>query len=86
MSNVNIEQPYHNDLFLLGYDNYDFIVHTPIIAPDTPIDFLTNPEVIRETLNYLMLSSDRVTQMTRTYHDIEAVTRLLEEVTKSYTK
>lgn len=30
-----------------------------------------------------VLCSDRVTQMTKTYNDIEAVNRLLEEVTKN---
>ncbi|XP_046408464.1 trafficking kinesin-binding protein milt [Ischnura elegans] len=41
-----------------------------------------SPEQIRETLNYFLLCANRVDQMTRTYNDIEAVSRLLEEKEK----
>eukprot|EP00062_Callorhinchus_milii_P011979 gi/632958518/ref/XP_007895082.1/ PREDICTED: trafficking kinesin-binding protein 1 isoform X3 [Callorhinchus milii] len=61
---------------IYGYDHDDWL-HTPLISPDTNID-LTN-EQIEETLKYMLLCADRVGQMTKTYSDIDAVTRLLEE-------
>ncbi|GAB1600514.1 trafficking kinesin-binding protein 1-like isoform X2 [Argonauta hians] len=59
-----------------GYDNEDWI-QTPLIPLDDDIELTT--EQIEETLKYFILCAQRVTQMTRTYNDIEAVTRLLEE-------
>ncbi|CAJ1083731.1 trafficking kinesin-binding protein 1-like [Xyrichtys novacula] len=59
-----------------GYDNDDWL-HTPLVAPDTRFDLTT--EQIEETLKYFLLCADRVGQMTKTYNDIDAVTRLLEE-------
>ncbi|XP_062926146.1 trafficking kinesin-binding protein 1 isoform X5 [Mobula hypostoma] len=61
---------------IYGYD-YDDWLHTPLISPDVNID-LTN-EQIEETLKYMLLCAERVGQMTKTYNDIDAVTRLLEE-------
>ncbi|XP_030002560.1 trafficking kinesin-binding protein 1 isoform X4 [Sphaeramia orbicularis] len=49
----------------------------PLVAPDTRLDLTT--EQIEETLKYFLLCADRVGQMTKTYNDIDAVTRLLEE-------
>ncbi|XP_074080038.1 huntingtin-associated protein 1 isoform X2 [Macrotis lagotis] len=37
------------------------------------------PTQIQETLQYFLLCSERVSQVTKTYHDIDAVTSLLEE-------
>uniref|UniRef100_A0A3Q3XGF0 Trafficking protein, kinesin binding 1a n=1 Tax=Mola mola TaxID=94237 RepID=A0A3Q3XGF0_MOLML len=59
-----------------GYDHDDWL-HTPLVAPDTRLDLTT--EQIEETLKYFLLCADRVGQMTKTYNDIDAVTRLLEE-------
>uniref|UniRef100_A0A0L8GQ30 HAP1 N-terminal domain-containing protein n=2 Tax=Octopus bimaculoides TaxID=37653 RepID=A0A0L8GQ30_OCTBM len=59
-----------------GYDNEDWI-QTPLIPLDDDLELTT--EQIEETLKYFILCAQRVTQMTRTYNDIEAVTRLLEE-------
>ncbi|KAF7664685.1 hypothetical protein LDENG_00168480 [Lucifuga dentata] len=59
-----------------GYDRDDWL-HTPLITPDTRLDLTT--EQIEETLKYFLLCADRVGQMTKTYNDIDAVTRLLEE-------
>uniref|UniRef100_A0A665TT62 Trafficking protein, kinesin binding 1a n=1 Tax=Echeneis naucrates TaxID=173247 RepID=A0A665TT62_ECHNA len=59
-----------------GYDHDDWL-HTPLVAPDTTLDLTT--EQIEETLKYFLLCADRVGQMTKTYNDIDAVTRLLEE-------
>ncbi|KAL7382669.1 hypothetical protein ABVT39_026175 [Epinephelus coioides] len=59
-----------------GYDHDDWL-HTPLVAPDARLDLTT--EQIEETLKYFLLCADRVGQMTKTYNDIDAVTRLLEE-------
>ncbi|KAG5264717.1 hypothetical protein AALO_G00257250 [Alosa alosa] len=59
-----------------GYDHDDWI-HTPIISPQAHIELTV--EQIEETLSYFLLCADRVGQMTKTYNDIDAVTRLLEE-------
>lgn len=59
-----------------GYDHDDWL-HTPLVAPEASLDLTT--EQIEETLKYFLLCADRVGQMTKTYNDIDAVTRLLEE-------
>ncbi|XP_056618049.1 trafficking kinesin-binding protein 1 isoform X1 [Triplophysa dalaica] len=61
---------------IYGYDHDDWL-HTPLISPDATLDLTT--EQIEETLKYFLLCADRVGQMTKTYNDIDAVTRLLEE-------
>ncbi|XP_054046278.1 trafficking kinesin-binding protein 1 isoform X2 [Rissa tridactyla] len=61
---------------IYGYDHDDWL-HTPLISPDVNIDLTT--EQIEETLKYFLLCAERVGQMTKTYNDIDAVTRLLEE-------
>nr|XP_044992638.1 trafficking kinesin-binding protein 1 isoform X2 [Jaculus jaculus] len=61
---------------IYGYDHDDWL-HTPLVSPDASIDLTT--EQIEETLKYFLLCAERVGQMTKTYNDIDAVTRLLEE-------
>ncbi|XP_029115759.1 trafficking kinesin-binding protein 1 isoform X2 [Scleropages formosus] len=61
---------------IYGYDHDDWL-HTPLISPDACVDLTT--EQIEETLKYFLLCAERVGQMTKTYNDIDAVTRLLEE-------
>ncbi|KAK7147814.1 hypothetical protein R3I94_010366 [Phoxinus phoxinus] len=61
---------------IYGYDHDDWL-HTPLLSPDVNLDLTT--EQIEETLKYFLLCADRVGQMTKTYNDIDAVTRLLEE-------
>ena len=61
-----------------GYENNDWFISTPVLDPNEPIDL--SPEFISETLSYFILSAERLSQMTKTYNDIEVVTRLLEEV------
>lgn len=61
---------------IFGYDQDDWL-HTPLVDPNTSLDLTT--EQIEETLKYFLLCADRVGQMTKTYSDIDAVTRLLEE-------
>ncbi|XP_054000970.1 trafficking kinesin-binding protein milt isoform X2 [Hylaeus anthracinus] len=64
-----------------GYENSDWFIPSPALkSVDT--DLKLSPDQIRETLNYFILCSNRVSQMTKTYNDIEAVTRLLEEKEK----
>ncbi|XP_029052654.2 trafficking kinesin-binding protein milt isoform X2 [Osmia bicornis bicornis] len=64
-----------------GYENADWFIPSPALKTvDT--DLKLSPDQIRETLNYFILCSSRVSQMTKTYNDIEAVTRLLEEKEK----
>jgi hypothetical protein len=40
------------------------------------------PELAGATLDYFVSCGDRLSQMTKTYHDIDAVTRLLQEKEK----
>ncbi|KFO33300.1 Trafficking kinesin-binding protein 1 [Fukomys damarensis] len=61
---------------IYGYDHDDWL-HTPLISPEASISLTT--EQIEETLKYFLLCAERVGQMTKTYNDIDAVTRLLEE-------
>ncbi|KAK6326996.1 hypothetical protein J4Q44_G00026410 [Coregonus suidteri] len=61
---------------IYGYDHDDWL-HTPLLSPDTNLDLTV--EQIEETLKYFLLCAERVGQMTKTYNDIDAVTRLLEE-------
>ncbi|XP_041374534.1 trafficking kinesin-binding protein 1-like isoform X3 [Gigantopelta aegis] len=60
-----------------GYNHKDWIIQTPIVPPD--LDLTLTDEQIGGTLDYFVLCGDRLTQMTKTYNDIEAVTHLLEE-------
>ncbi|XP_041839493.1 trafficking kinesin-binding protein 1, partial [Melanotaenia boesemani] len=61
---------------VFGYDNDDWL-HTPLLPPEVVLGLTY--EQIEETLKYFLLCSDRVGQVTKTYHDIKAVTHLLEE-------
>uniref|UniRef100_A0A8C9T879 Si:dkey-28e7.3 n=1 Tax=Scleropages formosus TaxID=113540 RepID=A0A8C9T879_SCLFO len=61
---------------VFGYTHDDWL-HTPLFPPDAVL-CLTDQQ-IEETLRYFLLCAERVAQVTKTYHDIEAVTHLLEE-------
>ncbi|XP_033911695.3 trafficking kinesin-binding protein 1-like isoform X7 [Acipenser ruthenus] len=61
---------------LFGYEHDDWL-HTPLLPPETGLQLTT--EQIEETLKYFIMCSERVGQVTKTYHDIDAVTQLLEE-------
>ncbi|XP_034474749.1 trafficking kinesin-binding protein milt isoform X3 [Drosophila innubila] len=64
-----------------GYANEDWFVPAPALP--IPVEGLgLTKEQTRECLNYFLLCGNRVSQMTRAYDDIEAVTRLLEEKEK----
>ncbi|CAG2173984.1 unnamed protein product, partial [Oppiella nova] len=60
-----------------GYDNNDWYIKTPVLDSEAPVDL--SAETIGETLKYFILSGERLSQMTKTYNDIEVVTKLLEE-------
>lgn len=53
-------------------------IQTPLIDLEQSFDF--SLENINELFKYFLLSSERLSQMTKVYNDIEAVIRLLEEV------
>ncbi|XP_069763252.1 trafficking kinesin-binding protein 1-like isoform X2 [Narcine bancroftii] len=59
-----------------GYSHDDWL-HTPLVTPD--LNICLSQQQIEETLKYFLLCAERVGQVTKTYHDIEAVTHLLEE-------
>uniref|UniRef100_A0A7N4NRF3 HAP1 N-terminal domain-containing protein n=1 Tax=Sarcophilus harrisii TaxID=9305 RepID=A0A7N4NRF3_SARHA len=61
---------------VFGYEHHDWI-QTPMVPSD--VSRHLTPNQIQETLQYFLLCSDRVSQVTKTYHDIDAVTSLLEE-------
>jgi trafficking kinesin-binding protein 1 len=63
-----------------GAANADWVIQTPVL-PAAQGGGLT-PEQAGATLDYLVSCGDRLTQMTKTYHDVEAVTRLLAEKEK----
>lgn len=62
-----------------GEEHEDWVVHTPALPPAPS---LLTPEQAEATLHYFVSCGQRLTQMTKTYHDVEAVTRLLEEKEK----
>ncbi|XP_068150574.1 trafficking kinesin-binding protein milt isoform X2 [Drosophila tropicalis] len=64
-----------------GYANEDWFVPAPAL-PIPPEGLGLTKDQTRECLNYFLLCGNRVSQMTRAYDDIEAVTRLLEEKEK----
>ncbi|XP_029143196.1 huntingtin-associated protein 1 [Protobothrops mucrosquamatus] len=61
---------------VFGYDHKDWI-QTPLVSSDAA-DALTFKQV-DETLKYFLMCSERIEKITKTYHDIDAVTTLLEE-------
>ncbi|KAM7365415.1 hypothetical protein PAMP_016342 [Pampus punctatissimus] len=61
-------------------DSQDWVV-SPSCSPDEgPVQHnAISPMLAEETFRYMILSADRVEQMTKTYNDIEVVTHLLAE-------
>ncbi|XP_039998025.1 trafficking kinesin-binding protein 2 isoform X2 [Xiphias gladius] len=61
-------------------DSQDWVV-SPSCSPDEGSSQHTtiSPLLAEETFRYMILSADRVEQMTKTYNDIEVVTHLLAE-------
>ncbi|XP_028835149.1 trafficking kinesin-binding protein 2 isoform X2 [Denticeps clupeoides] len=58
------------------YEGQDWVL-SPACTPDEPTGI--SPLLAEETFRYMILSADRVEQMTKTYNDIEVVTHLLAE-------
>ena len=65
-------------LFLNSTGELKNLIKTPLLDKAYTLDL--SPEFIFETLKYFIDCGERLTQMTKTYDDIDAVTRLLEEV------
>uniref|UniRef100_A0A8C3V1Q4 Huntingtin-associated protein 1 n=1 Tax=Catharus ustulatus TaxID=91951 RepID=A0A8C3V1Q4_CATUS len=61
---------------VFSYDHSDWL-RAPT-GPPQPVAPLT-PQQIEETLQYFLLCAERVVRITKTYHDIDAVTNLLDE-------
>ncbi|XP_074520392.1 trafficking kinesin-binding protein 2 isoform X2 [Halichoeres trimaculatus] len=61
-------------------DSQDWVV-SPSCSPDEPPSqhSAISPMLAEETFRYMILSADRVEQMTKTYNDVEVVTHLLAE-------
>ena len=74
-----LKQDYLTQFGGSGHEDWTAEVSTPVLT--THNTGLT-PEQAGATLDYFVSCGDRLTQMTRTYHDVEAVTRLLEEKEK----
>ncbi|XP_076344287.1 trafficking kinesin-binding protein 1-like isoform X4 [Tachypleus tridentatus] len=60
----------------VGYKNNDWI-QTPVLPKDTDLNL--NPEFLTGLFAYFLSCGDRLSQMTKTYNDIDAVRALLEE-------
>ncbi|XP_054915665.1 trafficking kinesin-binding protein 2 isoform X3 [Poeciliopsis prolifica] len=61
-------------------DSQDWVVSPSCSPEETPAQISSiSPMLAEETLRYMILSADRVEQMTKTYNDIEVVTHLLAE-------
>ncbi|KAM8795332.1 huntingtin-associated protein 1 [Eudromia elegans] len=61
---------------VFGYAHDDWLRAPPL--PPAAAAALT-PRQLEETLRYFVLCAERVSRITKTYHDIDAVTNLLEE-------
>ncbi|XP_052414823.1 trafficking kinesin-binding protein 2 isoform X2 [Carassius gibelio] len=58
------------------YEGQDWVI-SPSCSPEEPS--VISPVLAEETFRYMILSADRVEQMTKTYNDIDVVTHLLAE-------
>jgi trafficking kinesin-binding protein 1 len=67
-----------------GYAHEDFLIQTPVLDPEEIVKLRLDltPDLARATLDYFLSCGDRLSQMTKTYHDVDAVTRLLQEKEK----
>ncbi|KAA0713317.1 Trafficking kinesin-binding protein 2 [Triplophysa tibetana] len=58
------------------YEGQDWVI-SPACSPEEPSAI--SPMLAEETFRYMILSSDRIEQMTKTFNDIDVVTHLLAE-------
>lgn len=58
-----------------GYGNRDFVIETPVLQLPAGTNTGLTAEQAEATLQYFVSCGDRLSQMTKTYHDVEAVTR-----------
>ena len=60
----------------------DFIIKTPTLSieQESQIKGSLTPEQAGAALEYFVLSGNRLSQMTQTYKDVDAVTRLLQVI------
>ena len=60
----------------------DFIIKTPTLSTEqeSQIKGSLTPEQAGAALEYFVLSGNRLSQMTQTYKDVDAVTRLLQVI------
>lgn len=65
-------------LFISSTGELQRLIKTPLLDKKYSLDL--SPEFIFETLNYFVNCGERLTQMTKTYDDIDALAKLLEEV------
>ncbi|XP_045071491.1 trafficking kinesin-binding protein 2 isoform X2 [Coregonus clupeaformis] len=61
------------------YDSQDWVISPSCSPEEEPCPTAISPMLAQETFRYMILSADRVEQMTKTYNDIEVVTHLLAE-------
>ena len=60
----------------LGADDLQDIIQTPVL--DAQAGEGLSPHQAGAVLDYFVSCGDRLSQMTKTYHDVEVVTRLLQ--------
>ena len=67
-----------------GVQNRDFTINTPLLSSETEAEIKNGltPEQAEATLDYLLSCGSRLSQMTKTFHDYEALSRLLQEKEK----
>ena len=60
-----------------GYSHEDFVIETPVLSSEEAKSVACGetPDQAEATLDYFVACGDRLSQMTKTYHDVEAVSR-----------
>ncbi|CAG0881840.1 unnamed protein product [Cyprideis torosa] len=64
-----------------GYKLNDSVIPSPALK-SSEADLALSNETLGTLFSYFLLSGDRVSQMSKTYHDVNALTKLLEEKEK----
>ena len=76
---LNLQGSYTN---FSEHQKGDLIIKTPTLSTEqeSQIKGSLTPEQAGAALEYFVLSGDRLSQMTQTYKDVDAVTRLLQVI------